>query len=130
MFADELGVRLERLVYGGRSMGGRMCSMALAGSLAGAGLIWLSYPLHPPGRPEKLRVDHFADITVPILMINGDRDPFGTPKEFDRELLAITAPLQLHWLEGQGHNPKPSFDSQIVKLVSGFIEMLAGPPTG
>ena len=129
-FADELGVGLDRLVYGGRSMGGRMCSMALAGSLAGAGLICLSYPLHPPGRPEKLRVDHFADIEVPVLIVNGDRDPFGTPEEFHRELLAISAPLQLHWLEGQGHDPRPGFDGRIVDLVARFVDGLGEASPG
>ena len=123
-FACELGVGTERLVLGGRSMGGRMCTMAVAGSQQAAGVICLSYPLHPPKRPDKLRVGHFADIDVPVLMINGDRDPFGSPEEFDRELQAISAPLELHWLQGQGHNPKPSFDEQITRTVSDFINSL------
>jgi len=120
-FAAELGVGTERIVCGGRSLGGRMCSMAAAGSLPTAGVVCLSYPLHPPRRPDKLRVDHFGDIRAALLMINGDRDPFGSPEEFHRELKAIRAPLELHWLPGQGHNPKPQFDEVIVETVRRFI---------
>lgn len=120
-FAAELGAGVERIVCGGRSLGGRMCTMAVAGSLRAAGVVCLSYPLHPPGRPDRLRTAHFAAIDVPLLMINGDRDPFGSPEEFRRELQAISAPLELHWLPGQGHSPKPEFDEIIVATVRRFI---------
>src|SRR6478735_7031730 len=69
------------LVLGGRSYGGRMCSMAVAQGLPAAGLILLSYPLHPPGKPENLRVEHFPEINVPVLVISGKSDPFGSPDE-------------------------------------------------
>ena len=62
------GIRPDRLVLGGRSMGGRMCSMAVADGLPAAGLVLICYPLHPPGQPAKLRVDHFPDLdrAVPV----------------------------------------------------------------
>ena len=95
----------DRLVLGGRSYGGRMCSMAVAEGLPAAGLILLSYPLHPPGKPENLRVEHFPDITVPVLLISGKSDPFGSPAEFDTHLAAIPGPVTQVWLTG-GHDPR------------------------
>lgn len=79
-FADELGVPTTSLAIGGRSFGGRMASMAVAEGLAVGGLVLLSYPLHPPGRPDTLRVEHLPQISVPTLVISGERDPFGRPR--------------------------------------------------
>jgi len=104
LFADEAGFAPERLVLGGRSYGGRMCSMAVAEGLPAAGLILLSYPLHPPGQPAKLRVEHLPEITVPVLAISGEKDPFGTPAEFEEHFAAITGPLTMVWVPGN-HDP-------------------------
>ncbi|MDE0161022.1 MAG: dienelactone hydrolase [Acidimicrobiaceae bacterium] len=123
-FAAELGTTTAGLVLGGRSMGGRMCSMAVAEGLPAAGLVLLSYPLHPPGKPEKLRVDHFGDIEVPTLFVGGDRDPFGTPDEFAAHLGAIGGSVTVHWLERQGHNPKPRSDAEFVSAVADFLAAL------
>lgn len=83
-FADELGVKPNKIAYGGRSFGGRSCSVAVAEGLPAAALVLLSYPLHPPGKPDKLRVDHFGDIDVPTLFVSGERDPFGSPRRVRR----------------------------------------------
>ncbi len=123
-FAADLGTATARLVLGGRSMGGRMCSMAVAEGLPAAGLVLLSYPLHPPGKPEKLRVEHFSGMDVPTLLVNGDRDPFGTPEEFEAHLSAISGEVTMHWLESQGHNPKPRVDTEIVAAVDSFLASL------
>ncbi len=123
-FAAELGTTTARLVLGGRSMGGRMCSMAVAEGLPAAGLVLLSYPLHPPGKPDKLRVDHFGGIDVPALFVSGDRDPFGTPEEFAVHLGAIAGSVTVHWLERQGHNPKPRSDAEFVSAVADFLAAL------
>ena len=123
-FAAELGTTTARLVLGGRSMGGRMCSMAVAEGLPAAGLVLLSYPLHPPGKPDRLRVEHFGDIGVPVLFVNGDRDPFGTPEEFAAHIGAIGGAVTVHWLEGQSHDPKPSTDTEIVAAVGAFLVAL------
>ena len=81
-----LGTTSPHLVLGGRSMGGRICSMVAAGAdgrppLPVAGLVLISYPLHPPGRPDRPRTEHLSALDVPVLFIGGDRDPFGTPEE-------------------------------------------------
>lgn len=98
-------VRPHRIALGGRSMGGRMCSMAVAEGLPAAALVLLSYPLHPPGKPEKLRVDHFPAITVPCLFLGGTADPFGSPEELEHHTRAIAGPVTHLWVDG-GHDPK------------------------
>ncbi|MGZ0217708.1 MAG: alpha/beta hydrolase family protein [Acidimicrobiales bacterium] len=123
-FAAELGVGCDRLVLGGRSMGGRMCSMAVAEGLPALGLVLLSYPLHPPNKPEKLRIEHFPKIEIPSIFVNGDRDPFGTPEEMKRELNAIPGAVTIHWLDAQRHDPKPTFDTEIIEVVGRFVDSL------
>lgn len=99
-WAGELGVPTDRLLLGGRSYGGRMCSMAVAEGLPAAGLVLLSYPLHPPGKPERLRVEHFGAIRVPTLFVSGDKDPFGTPDELAEHVAAIPGPVTTVTLPG------------------------------
>lgn len=122
--ADELGVDPERLAFGGRSMGGRICSMAIAEGMAASAVVLLSYPLHPVGKPDRLRVDHWPDLDVPSLFVNGDRDPFGAPEEYEPHVARIAGPTRFHWLEGQRHDPKPEFDDEIVEVVGGFLGSL------
>jgi len=114
--AETWGVSPKRLVVGGRSMGGRAASMAMADGLTVAGLVLLSYPLHPPGKPEKLRVDHLDRLDRPVLLVQGRKDPFGTPEEFAQHLGAIPGPLTEHWVDG-GHDPRPTRDDEIVSAV-------------
>ena len=102
--AERLGVAPDRIAYGGRSFGGRACSVAVADGLAAAALVLLSYPLHPPGKPDNLRVDHFGRITVPSLFVSGDRDPFGSPDEFAAQLPAIPGSVSVEWVAGT-HSP-------------------------
>jgi predicted alpha/beta-hydrolase family hydrolase len=94
------------LALGGRSFGGRMCSMAVAEGLPAAALVLLSYPLHPPGKPDTLRVEHFADIAVPCLFVSGTKDPFGTPAELEHHSRAIAGPVTHVWIDGAGHDPR------------------------
>ena len=109
--AAEAHVNPKRVALGGRSMGGRMCSMAVAGGLPAAGLVLISYPLHPPGKPEKLRTEHLPAIDVPCLFISGTRDPFGTPDELEAHVESIVGPVTIVWLEGQRHDPKGCDDT-------------------
>ena len=115
------GVAPGGLVLGGRSYGGRMCSMAVAEGLPAAGLVLLSYPLHPPGKPEKLRTEHFGDITVPVLFVSGDKDPFGKPDEFAEHIAAIPGPVTQVWLKG-GHDPRNADDA----IADAVVDWLAG----
>ena len=117
-FAAELGVAGKKIAYGGRSFGGRACSVAVAEGLPAAALALLSYPLHPPGKPDKLRVDHFPDITVPTLFASGTRDPFGTPDEFAEHVSSIPAPTTAEWVVGN-HSPKNN--DEIVHIVRAFL---------
>ena len=102
--ADSLGVSTSQLVLGGRSMGGRMCSMAIAEGLPAAGLLCMAYPLHPPGRPEKLRIEHLPSINVRSLFISGARDPFGTPEELRTHIGSVPGRVTLVILENKGHD--------------------------
>lgn len=117
--ADRLEVPLERIAYGGRSFGGRSCSVAVAEGLPAAALVLLSYPLHPPGRPDNLRVDHFAAITVPTLFLSGVKDPFGSAEEFATHTAAIGGDVTMAWVPGN-HSPKGQ-DPAIVAEVRAFL---------
>lgn len=114
-FAAELGTTTDQLVLGGRSFGGRMCSLAVAQGLPVAGLVLLSYPLHPPGAPEKLRTAHFADLDVPVLFVSGERDPFGSPEEFAAQVRSIPGEVSTVRLRG-GHDPRA--DPQVAAAVA------------
>ncbi|MDH3293337.1 MAG: dienelactone hydrolase [Acidimicrobiia bacterium] len=116
-------VRTTSIVVGGRSMGGRAASMAVAEGMRTAGLMLLNYPLHPPGQPDKLRVEHLEHITCPTLLIQGRRDPFGTPAEFARHLPSISGPLTEHWIDAN-HSPNESLDGDIVGLVGTWLKSL------
>jgi uncharacterized protein len=121
--AESAGVVPDRIVLGGRSMGGRMCSMAVAEGLPAAGLVLVSYPLHPPGRPDKLRIEHLPDITVPCLFVSGTRDTFGTPDELTSHTAAIAGPVTHVWIEGGRHELKGA-DQQVADAVVAWVEAL------
>jgi hypothetical protein len=106
---SELGAK--RLIIGGRSMGGRAASMMAAEGFACDGLLLLAYPLHPPGKPEQLRVAHLPKIQVPVLCINGTRDAFCTRELMERALETVRTAWTMHWIEGADHSfrvPKSS----------------------
>jgi hypothetical protein len=98
--AERLSVPTTRIAVGGRSFGGRMCSMAAAEGLAVGALVLVSYPLHPPGRPERLRTEHFAGLGMPCLFVSGRRDAFATPVELEREVGAIPGPVTVSFVDG------------------------------
>ena len=114
------GVAPDALVLGGRSMGGRMCSMAVAEGLPAAGLVLVSYPLHPPGRPDKLRTEHLPAIDVPCLFVSGTRDPFGTPAELEAATATIAGPVTHVWIEGGRHDLKGS-DQRVATAVAAWL---------
>lgn len=87
----------------GKSYGGRMASMAVAGGLDVDGLAYLGYPLHPPGRPEKPRVEHLPAIEVPQLFVEGTNDPFIQPLSQFEDAVASCQDARVVWVEGAGH---------------------------
>ena len=102
----------NRLVLGGKSMGGRIASQVVAGedreSVASdvAGLVFLGYPLHPPGNPAKLRVDHLEHIKKPMLFVQGTRDALGTPEEIKPFVKNLRPAAKIHEIEGGDHSFK------------------------
>lgn len=105
-----------------------MCSMAVAaGPVASAvGLVLISYPLHPPGRPDKLRTAHFPDLEVPCLFVSGTRDAFAAPAELEAAASQIPGPVTHRWIEGKDHSLR-NCDTTVVALV---IDWLAGLDAG
>jgi predicted alpha/beta-hydrolase family hydrolase len=85
-------------------MGGRIASQAVAQGLAADGLIFLAYPLHPPGRPQQLRDRHLPQITVPMLFVQGTRDDFARPDLLDSVLQGLGDRASLHRVEGGDHS--------------------------
>jgi predicted alpha/beta-hydrolase family hydrolase len=95
------------LVIGGKSLGGRIASQVAAADVADVdGLVFLGYPLHPPGRADQLRAKHLPDITVSMLFVQGSRDPFGSPDELRPVIKELKAPADLYVVEGGDHSFK------------------------
>jgi predicted alpha/beta-hydrolase family hydrolase len=116
----------DGLVLGGRSMGGRMCSMAVGDvddPLPAKGLVLISYPLHPPGKPDSLRTEHLPRLTVPCLFIHGSRDPFGSPAELQQWTATIPGKVTHQWLDGRGHDLKGA-DAAVAEMVATWISAL------
>ena len=94
-----------RLFLGGQSYGGRQASMLVADQTKLAdGLLLLSYPLHPPGHPEKPRTQHLPKIAVPVMFVHGTRDPFGSIDEIESARKLISGKTLLLPVEGAGHD--------------------------
>jgi predicted alpha/beta-hydrolase family hydrolase len=134
--ADRLAVATGNLVLGGRSMGGRMCSIVAAGGTDGAqptddpalpvaGLALVSYPLHPPGRPDRPRTEHLPRLTVPCLFVHGTRDPFGSPDELEEATLTIPGPVTHVWIDGGRHELKGA-DTTVAEAVRDWLGGLSG----
>lgn len=94
----------HRWVVGGKSYGGRVATLLAAAGADLAGVACLSYPLHPPGRPDRLRVAHFPDVAVPVLVVQGGSDPFGDPDELAPHLDTLGAPAALLGVPGADHS--------------------------
>ncbi len=91
--------------------------------LPSVGLVLISYPLHPPGRPDSLRTEHLPRLKVPCLFIHGTRDPFASPAELQHWTATIPGEVTHHWIEGRGHDLKGS-DAAIAAIVASWISAL------
>jgi predicted alpha/beta-hydrolase family hydrolase len=108
-FAEQLGVQTSQLLIGGRSMGDV------------AALVLMSYPLHPPKKPENLRTEHLPRINVPTLCISGTKDNFGSPEELERAFSVVPARVQWHWVQ-DGRHELAKADAEIAATVLRFIQ--------
>ena len=123
---DEPAFRGLPLFIGGKSMGGRIASQSAAsGDLPIAGLVYLGYPLHPPGKPHQRRDAHLPSIAAPMLFVQGTRDAFGTAAEI-RELLPRLQRAQLYEIEGGDHSFKvPAKAGPQSKVMDAIYERIA-----
>jgi predicted alpha/beta-hydrolase family hydrolase len=108
---DELGGG-DRLVIGGKSMGGRIASM-VADEAGARGLVCLGYPFHPPGDPEKTRTGHLENLRTPTLILQGTRDTFGRPE--DVAGYRLSPAIRIEWLEDGDHSFKPRVRSGLTE---------------
>ena len=101
-------LKKNRLVVGGKSMGGRIASQVVAGEDISevAGLVFLGYPLHPPGNPAKLRVEHLGQIRKPMLFVQGTRDSLGRPEEIQPFIKNLRPAGKIYAIEGGNHSFK------------------------
>lgn len=108
--AKRAGLPAERLVLGGRSMGGRYCSLIVGDEevpVPALGLLLLGYPLHPAGQPDRLRVDHFPRLRMPCLFVSGTRDSLAGRDALAKAAKAIKGKVTFHWLESADHGYRP-----------------------
>lgn len=121
--ASRWKIPASEIVVGGRSMGGRIASMVVADEQApmqAAGVVLISYPLHPPGKPATLRTAHLARLRVPVLCVSGTRDAFGSPDELRRAFASVPGPVTWHFVEGRGHDLSGA-DDEVAEVVAGWF---------
>lgn len=123
-----------QFVAAGKSYGGRMASMAAAERvLSPAGLVYLGYPLHPPGRPDRPRAEHLAAIAVPQLFVEGENDPFIDPRAQFDDVVATCREARVHWVAGANHSfevkgrrrPAEDIGAGLAPVVAEFVRGLA-----
>lgn len=112
-----------KLILGGRSMGGRAASMLAADGFECDGLLLLAYPLHPAGKPEKLRVAHLPQIRVPVLCFNGTKDPLCRRELMEKVLEKLS--WEMHWLEGATHSFRAKDLKEVAEVGRAWLSRLA-----
>ena len=120
----------NRVVIGGKSMGGRIASQVAALQPADIdGLVFLGYPLHPPGRPDKLRSEHLPKIKAPMLFAQGSRDAFGTKQEIEALIKKLKLPAELYAIDGGDHSfkvpksagPQEDIHTEVMEVIVTWI---------
>ena len=125
-FAKAIGCETTELVMGGRSMGGRMCTMAASDeqdALHVAGVVSIGYPLHPPKKPEQLRTEHLPRLSTKAQFISGTRDEIGTPEELTSAFSLLPSPPVAHFIEGGRHELK-GHDERVATLLQDWLRTL------
>ena len=125
-FATSVGVSTSQIVIGGRSMGGRMCSMAIADEvdpLEVAGLVLVSYPLHPPKKPDALRIEHLPRVTVPTLCVSGTKDNFGTPDELRSAFSVVPGDVTWSFVDN-GRHELAKADAEVAERIAAWVTKL------
>jgi predicted alpha/beta-hydrolase family hydrolase len=121
-----------RPVLGGKSMGGRIASHIVANGFSAGGLVFLGYPLHPVGKPERIRNAHLKDIDVPMLFLQGTRDPFATP-ELLHETVESLRKATLVEIEGGDHSFKlagrttQDVNAELIEAIARFLVEIPSP---
>ena len=124
------GSSANRLAIGGKSMGGRVASLLAAEGSRADRVVCLGYPFHPPGKPEKVRTEHLETQATPTLIVQGTRDPFGTPIEVAG--YPLSDQIQLVWLEDGEHSFKPrvksghTLEGHLETAVDAIVSFLRG----
>ena len=130
--ADYLRSRVDRLFLAGRSMGGRIATHLVAEGAPAAGVILYAYPLHPAGKPEKLRVAHFPEVDVPLLFFQGTNDALSRMELFDRHIRSLpNATVEIleganHSFRGKGRTPESTLELLVGRSVAWIDEMSSG----
>ncbi|MGZ8176368.1 alpha/beta hydrolase family protein [Williamsia sp. SKLECPSW1] len=115
------------LLVGGQSYGGRQASMVVAEDASVAdGLLLTSYPLHPPGKPDRARVEHLPRITCPTVVVHGSSDPFATTAEITEAIALVPGPVRLVEVEKTGHDLRPDRSPAVEWAVTAVLEHLVG----
>lgn len=141
--AHELARRAKvptaRLVLGGRSMGGRYCSLLAADAddpWPALGLVLLGYPLHAPGKPDAIRDEHFTRLRMPTLFVSGTNDAFGSPDELKRSARRVRGKVRWHWIPTADHGFKPkvresglSIDDALAAATKATVEFVGALPS-
>ena len=130
---DQDEFRSHRLFIGGKSMGGRIAThLGAEGVDKLAGIVALGYPLHPPGKPQQLRDAHLPSMTVPVMIVQGERDTFGTPTELAPVIQRMSAPVTLHVVARGDHSlavggrPRDDVYSEVLDAVVRWIYSVYG----
>jgi predicted alpha/beta-hydrolase family hydrolase len=116
-----------RVLVGGKSLGGRIASICVADGMAAAGLVFLGYPLHPPGKPDRLRADHLARIPVPMLYLQGTKDPFAKPELLEKVVAKLGDRATLDRIEGGNHSFRVRGEKADDREVGASLAAVAAP---
>jgi hypothetical protein len=122
------------VLVGGKSLGGRIASMCVADGMPAAGLVFLGYPLHPPGKPERIRDEHLYRIQVPMLFLHGTADPFARPTLLAEVVRKLGERATLEQIEGGDHSfnvrgrraDAREVGASLAGLAAPFVRRIAG----